>query len=418
MECIADLHLHSRYAMACSDQLTLANIDATAKEKGINLVSTGDFTHPTWFKELNSRLEEAGKGTYSLKGSTTGTKYLLGSEVCTIFEDKTGKPRKIHHCILAPSMEVADSINSELAEFGDLHSDGRPVLNKLTPAGLVEILHSINSDTLVFPAHLWTPWFGALGAFSGFNSLDEVYEDQSKHIRAFETGLSSDPKMNWTVSRLDKYAMLSGSDAHSLPKMGREAVILDLDKDFSYHNVASKIKSKDLKMTIEFYPEEGKYHFDGHRNCNISISPTVAKKYNDRCPKCGKKLTIGVMHRVNDLADRELGFMPTDAVPYVHAIPLREVIAYVSKKGEYTTYVKLAYSNLIQKFGTEFNVLMKSDMDSIAEVDKDLARAIGIIREDRANVVPGYDGVFGIIDIFNEAKEGKEQGMQKRITEF
>ncbi len=419
MECIADLHIHSKYAMACSEQLTLENIDAAAREKGIRIISTGDFTHPRWISEIKNKLKDNGCGMYSLNGGSESTMFVLGSEVCTIFEDRTGKTRRIHNCILAPSIEVAEQVNSHLSKFGDLASDGRPVLNKISPSKLVEDLFNIDKNIFVFPAHLWTPWFGALGAFSGFNSIEEAYEDQSKHIYAYETGLSSDPPMNWRISKLDKYAIISGSDAHSIPKMGRESIIADMEKkDMSFVGLTGKIKRKELKLTVEFYPEEGKYHFDGHRNCNVSLSPQAAKRYGDRCPKCGRKLTIGVLHRIDDLADREEGYLPKGAVPYVHAIPLQEVIAYVTKKSQTSSYVKVTYAKLIRKFGTEFNVLMKSYPEQIAEVDRELARAIRIIREDRANVVPGYDGVFGVIDIFNEVKAKQDQGMQKRITEF
>lgn len=419
MECIADLHMHSKYAMACSEQLVLENMDAAAKEKGIKIIGTGDFTHPAWLPELKSRLSETAPGMYSLKGSSTGTRFVLSAEVCTIFEDKAGKFRKIHHCMLAPNIEVAEQVNAALSKHGDLRSDGRPTLTKITPAELVEKVYSISDEMFVFPAHIWTPWFGVLGAFSGFNSMEEAYEDQAKHIYAYETGLSSDPPMNWMVSKLDKYALISGSDAHSLPKMGREAVVLSMEEqDMSFKGLTGKIKNKDMKMTVEFYPEEGKYHYDGHRNCNISLSPEEAAKYNDRCPKCGKQLTIGVMHRVDELADREFGEKPSDAVPYVHAIPLQEVIAYVSNKAQTSSYVKATYAKLIDRFKSEFNVLLKADIDQIREEDKELARAIGVIREDKANVIPGYDGTFGIIDIFNQSKSNSDKGKQKRISEF
>ncbi|MHB1830240.1 MAG: endonuclease Q family protein [Candidatus Micrarchaeaceae archaeon] len=419
MEFIADLHIHSKYAMACSNQLTLENMNATAKEKGIGIMGTGDFTHPRWLSEIKNNLEDSGGGLYTLKGGTEGTRFALSSEVCTIFEDRSGKSRRIHHCILAPSVEIAEQVNMHLSKFGDLASDGRPVLNKITPAGLVEELFRISEDIFVFPAHLWTPWFGALGAFSGFNSIDEVYEDQARHVHAYETGLSSDPPMNWRISSLDKYTLISGSDAHSLPKMGREAIIIDMEgNEVNYKEFVGKIKNKELKLTLEFYPEEGKYHFDGHRNCSMSLTPEEAGKYGDVCPKCGKRLTIGVLHRVNALADREDGSRPEGAAPYVHAIPLQEVIAYVTKKSQTSTYVQSTYAKLIQRFGTEMNILLKSRIEEISETDKELGRAIRLVREDRANVIPGYDGVFGIIDIFNEAKEKGSKYAQKRITEF
>ncbi len=414
MEYIADLHMHSKYAMACSEQLVLEAMDVSAHEKGIKILGTGDFTHPKWIKELKEKLSEQ-NGIFRLKGSSHGTNFVLSSEVCTIFDDRTGKSRKIHNCMLAPSFEVVEEINSRLAKHGALESDGRPAL-MMSPSQLVETVYSVSKDVFVFPAHLWTPWFGALGAFSGFNSIEEAYEDQAKHIYAYETGLSSDPEMNWRISKLDKYSLISGSDAHSLPKMGREAIVLDIDeKKLSYHEIINKIKSKDMKLTVEFYPEEGKYHFDGHRNCNISLTPEESSKYGDRCPKCGKRLTIGVLHRIDQLADREAGEKPANAVPYVHAIPLEEVIAYVMKKNTYSPYVKSAYQKLIERFGTEFNVLLKADVNQIREVDKDLAKALESVREGRVNLIPGYDGVFGIIDIFNEVKATKEKGKQSQL---
>lgn len=234
MEYVADLHLHSKYAMACSEKLTLEGMDISAKEKGIKIISTGDFTHPKWIAEMKRKLDDNGGGMFSLKGSSEGSRFILGSEVCTIFEDRMGKTRRIHNCILAPSIEIAEQINFHLSKFGDLASDGRPILNKISPSQLVEDLFKIDKDIFIFPAHLWTPWFGALGAFSGFNSIEDAYQDQAKHIHAYETGLSSDPPMNWRISKLDKYTLISGSDAHSLPKIGREAIILDMqEKDLT-----------------------------------------------------------------------------------------------------------------------------------------------------------------------------------------
>ncbi len=224
--------------------------------------------------------------------------------------------------------------------------------------------------------------------------------------------------MNWRISKLDKYALISGSDAHSLPKLGREAVVFEFEKEPSYKHIIDSIKEKRMKMTVEFYPEEGKYHFDGHRNCNISLSPEESSKYGDRCPKCGKRLTIGVLHRVDRLADREEGYTPSNAVPFVHAIPLEEVIAYVMKKTTYSPFVKSSYKKILEQFGTEFNVLIKADINQIKEADKDLGKAIESVREGRVNLVPGYDGVFCIIDIFNEVKQKKDAGKQARISEF
>ncbi len=415
MEYIADLHIHSKYAMACSEQLTLENMDSTAKAKGIGIMGTGDFTHPLWLKELKSKLVER-DGMHYLKDSQGGTAFVLSSEVCTIFEDRSGKSRKIHHCIFAPDLEAAEHIGHELSKFGDLSSDGRPALN-LSPAALVEIASGVSRDTFIFPAHAWTPWFGVLGAFSGFDSISDAYEDQAGKIRALETGLSSDPGMNWRVSSLDKYSLISGSDAHSLPKIGREAVVMDMEKP-AYGELVRKIVEKEMKLTVEFYPEEGKYHFDGHRNCNVSLSPEESAKYGDRCPKCARRLTIGVLHRVNALADREEGYRPKGAVPYIHAIPLQEIIAQVMGKNVLSPYVKRTYQELLSNFGTEFDVLLKCDVDTLGSMDRKLGSAIDAMRDERVNLVPGYDGVFGIVDVLNQAKAKKAHGKQSRINEF
>lgn len=411
MEYVIELHPHSKYAAACSNQMTLENMAISCEKKGIHIIGSADFTHPLWFKDIKQKLEEDGKGVFKLKDSKSKTRFLLTSEMSIIFPnekgkgvfDRTGEVKRFHNCVIAPSIEVVEQINSQMAKFGNLSYDGRPMLT-MKASEFVEILHGISKDIFIFPAHAWTPWFGVFGSMSGFNSMEEAYEDQAMHIRALETGLSSDPAMNWRISKLDKYAILSGSDAHSLPKLGREATVLELDeKDLSYNTIIDSIKDKRIKYTIEFYPEEGKYHFDGHRKCNVSLTPEDAARYNNVCPVCGKPLTLGVMHRINELADREPGYVPKGAVPFVHAIPLQEVIAFISKKTVYSAYVKSTYEKMIEKFGTETNVLLKADIEQIREVDKEIATAIENIREDRVSIKPGYDGVFGIIDIMNEA---------------
>lgn len=413
MEYLADLHIHSRHARACSDQLTLENMDATASEKGITLLGTGDFTHPLWLNSIKSSLS-GDNGIYSLKNSKNGTKFVLSSEVCTIFEDKSQKSRRIHHCMLAPSTSVAEQINNQLSAYGDLSSDGRPILN-LPPDRLVKIVSGISKDVFIYPAHIWTPWYGVLGAFSGFNSIKDAYGDQAVHIHAIEMGLSSDLLMNWRVSRLDEYTLLAGSDAHSLPKIGREAIIID-GNELSYGMLIDALKANRIKKIIKFYPEAGKYHYDGHRNCGISLAPEQAAKYNGMCPKCGKRLTKGVLHRVDELADRTSGYVPNGAVPYVHSVQLLEIIAYVMKKSPYSPHVKRAYSDMISKFGPEFDILLNVDIDRIKHEKADIGAAIERIRSNKIRLIPGYDGVFGTIDIFNEAEQKTCGGMQKRIS--
>ncbi len=430
MELISELHTHSKYAGACSDKLTLENMDATAKTKGIGLMGTADFTHPDWFAAMKKTLEPQGNGLFRLKGSKTGTNFILSAEICTIFPkvkgetaslfDRSGKAAKIHNGLLVPDMESIAQINEALSKRGNLSIDGRPQLS-MSAAELVEIVHGINPKSFVYPAHVWTPWFGAFGSMSGFDSIEEAYEDQAQHIYAIETGLSSDPAMNWRLSKLDKYAIISSGDAHSLPKLGREATVFEIDeKKLSYDALMAAMKSKKIKCTIEFYPEEGKYHYDGHRRCNISLSPSEAARYNNICPVCRKKLTLGVLHRVNDLADRDEGFKPKGAVPFVHAVPLNEIIAFVSGKGVYTQYVSETYNRLVERFGTEMNVLLNANVDNIRELDSKLSEAIENIREDRVSIKPGYDGVFGVIDITKavEAKGAAPKAYgQRTITE-
>ncbi|MGC8479345.1 MAG: endonuclease Q family protein [Candidatus Micrarchaeia archaeon] len=425
MELISDFHTHSKYAGACSENLTIKNISRTCVEKGINLISTGDFTHPLWFKEIKENLIDTGSGIFKNKNTSTSPYFILGTEVCTVYNKNNESKgifsrapgiKKVHNCILAPNLETAESINVELAKYGSLSIDGRPILNISTPE-LVEKLISINKDIFIFPAHAWTPWFGVFGSISGFDSIKEAYEDQSKHIHAIETGLSSDPSMNWRISSIDKYALISGSDAHSPQKLGREATIIKLN-DLTYKDVINSIISKNISYTVEFFPEEGKYHFDGHRNCNISLSPEDSKKYNNLCPKCRKKLTLGVLNRVEQLSDRDEGYVLKNAPPFIKMVPLIEVISYIYSKGKASKTVLETYNNLIKTFGTEFNLLLNADIEKINSCDVNLGKAIDSIRSGKINIKPGYDGVFGIIDILSREPNEKNKGYQKTIQEF
>ncbi|MGC8587144.1 MAG: endonuclease Q family protein [Candidatus Micrarchaeia archaeon] len=417
MEYIADLHLHSRYSRACSTEISIRSLDLAAHTKGIDILGTGDFTSPQWLSEIKSNLTETEDGLYKLKSGGFGTRFVVSVEVSNIFE-RNGKTRKVHICILAPSISTAENINDVLSKYGNLESDGRPTLN-LDIISMVEMLYEIDDKVVIFPAHAWTPFFSVFGSFFGFDSMKEAFEDQAKRVHALETGLSSDPPMNWRVSELDSYTLVSNSDAHSLPNLGREANVFDFGSP-SYDALKSAIEKKDsnrFRMTVEFYPEEGKYHYDGHRNCGVSLSPKEALRYNNRCPVCGKKLTIGVLHRVDMLADRPEGYIPDNAIPYVHAEPLQEVIAYVSKKGKTSNYVKEMYSKFIGKFGNEFNATLKSSIEDIRDIDKDMAEAIENIRSGNVNLIPGYDGVFGIVDIMNRVRK-PSKGEQRNITDF
>ncbi|MEM3875949.1 MAG: endonuclease Q family protein, partial [Candidatus Micrarchaeaceae archaeon] len=370
MKVIADLHIHSRFSRACSNKINPVSLEKAAKLKGINLISTGDFLHKDWLLELKQNLvKDNESGFYKIKNSNENIKFVLGTEISTFFWEKS-KSKRIHTCVLIKNIESIEQIRDQLSKFGHIDADGRPILS-ISTSELMDILLNIEKNAFIFPAHIWTPFFGALGDMSGFNSIKEAYQDQEKHIYALETGLSSDPIMNWRVSQLDKYALISNSDAHSLDKIGREANVFNVE-NFSYDNVINAIKEKNIKKfekTIEFYPEEGKYHFDGHRQCNFSLDPQ--NENNEICPICKKQLVIGVLHRVNELADRPVGFIPKNSIPYEHQIPLKEIISIVIKKGVNTQGVEKKYNALIQEFGTEFNAL-NSSFDAISKIDQNI----------------------------------------------
>jgi uncharacterized protein (TIGR00375 family) len=419
MKVIADLHIHSRFAMACSSMITVDGIDTTCKQKGVKLIGTGDFAHPTWMKELKERLEPAEEGFFRVKGSQTGVRFVLSAEVSTVY-NANNDSKRIHHCMLAPDFESADAINDVLSKKGDLASDGRAQIS-MSSAELVESVMGINKDTFVFPAHIWTPFFGALGVYSRYNSLKEVYEDQEKHIHALEQGLSADPAMNWRISALDKYTLLSNSDMHSLPKIGREANVFEMDEDkFSYGAITDAMKSKDtkrIKMNIEFFPEEGKYHYDGHRQCMFSVDPEHSNIKN--CPVCGKRLTIGVLHRVNDLADRPPGYVPSGSVPYVKLVPLLEIIAYALKKTAYSPLVAREYEKLVGRFGKEFEILMDTPESELsAFTEPEIAKAIINVRNGNISISPGYDGNFGVLDLLNRDKDKAQQNRVRQKPLF
>ncbi|MGB9732901.1 MAG: endonuclease Q family protein [Candidatus Micrarchaeia archaeon] len=415
MKAYCDFHIHSKYSRATSENLGLEGIAEGAKNKGISIIGTGDFTHPAWFAELKEKLKPAEEGLYEYRG----VRFILTVEVSTIFNRPDGV-KKVHHIIHAPSLETASQINDLLSKYGDLAADGRPTLNA-EPSEIVEKIISLDKDVLIYPAHNWTPFYGCMGSQNMFNSLKECYGDQEKNIYALETGLSSDPKMNWRLSILDKYSLLSSSDAHSQQNIGREMTVFEIE-EMSYKSINDAIKKKDnkkLALTVEYYPEEGKYHYDGHRNCNVSMSPQEAEKHGNLCPVCGKPLVIGVLHRVEELADRPEGFMPSNASRFVYAVPLIEVLSYITNKGRNTQHVKSLYSSLLKKFGSEVRILLNEDLEKIKEVDKTLAEAIENMRESKVNLIPGYDGVFGVVDLLNRIKMPERNfGVQRRISDF
>ncbi|MGD6851926.1 MAG: endonuclease Q family protein [Candidatus Bathyarchaeia archaeon] len=400
MRVIADLHIHGRFSRATSEQMNIEEIAKYAKIKGLNLVGTGDFTHLLWLQEIRETLaSEADTGLFKLAKVDSPVRFMLQTEVCTIF-DHGGQSKKVHHVILTPSLETADQINERLAKFGDLKADGRPILDCTAPQ-LVEEVMAVSGDNMVFPAHAWTPWFSIFGAFSGFNTIKECYQDMTKHIHALETGLSSDPPMNWRLSGLDKYALLSNSDCHSFwPwRIGREANVFDLP-DLTYNQVISAISDNDperFKFTIETDPAYGKYHWTGHRNCKISFSPQEAIKFGNICPVCRRKLTKGVEQRVEELADRPATYKRPDAPGFKRLLPLSEVIAaVVGTDSPSTQAVWKVYNALIGKFGDEYSVLIDVPLDALAAVvDTPFAQAIIKVRDGTAKVTPGYDGVYG-----------------------
>ncbi|MFH1820531.1 MAG: endonuclease Q family protein [Candidatus Nealsonbacteria bacterium] len=411
MKFVADFHLHSKYSRATSKDMDLESLNKWGKIKGIKVLGTGDFTHPEWFSNLKEKLKPAEPGLFKLKGETD-TRFMLTSEISCIYS-KNGKVRKIHILVFAPSFEAVDKINAHLGWIGNLKSDGRPILG-LDAKELVKIVLNASPECLVVPAHLYTPWFSLFGSKSGFDSIEECFEEYSKYIYAGETGLSSDPPMSWRNSSLDKITLLSNSDCHSPSKIGREANVFDLD--LSYQNIAQAIKEKDgskFLYTIEFFPQEGKYHYDGHRNCGISLAPAESKKYNNVCPTCGRGLTIGVMNRVEALADRKEGFSPEGAIPFKSLIPLEEIVAESLGMTTASQRVKNEYKNLIKNFKTEFTVLLNASRQELESATlPEIAEGVIRVREGKVFIEPGYDGVYGKVKLFSrgEQKELSKQG--------
>ena len=415
MRFIADFHLHSKYSRATSKDMDLENLEKWAKLKGIKVLTIGDFTHPEWFKNLKEKLEPAEPGLFKLKNSGSTIRFILTTEISCIYSKKF-KVRKIHILIFAPSFEVVEKINAHLGWIGNLKADGRPILG-LDAKELAKIVLNASKDCLIVPAHLWTPFFSIFGSRSGFDSIEECFEDYSKYIYAGETGLSSSPDMNWRLSALDKITLISNSDAHSPAKLGREANVFDTE--LNYQSIIETIKSKNPQKflyTIEFFPEEGKYHYDGHRMCGISLSPAESKKYNNICPNCGRPLTIGVLNRVDSLADRPEGFKPENAIPFKSLVPLEEIIADVVGQGVGTIEVEKEYKNLIEKFGNEFSVLIDVPRQELEAVTlPEIAEGIIRVREKKVFIEPGYDGVYGKIRIFSK---GEQKTLSRQGTLF
>ena len=415
MRFIADFHIHSKYSRATSRDMEVETLAKWAKKKGIALLGTGDFTHPTYFAELRSKLEPLGNGLFQLKKGDPGIRYMLTTEVSNIYSQE-GKVRRIHNLIFAPSFEVVEIIRSKLGNLGKLSSDGRPIFS-FSAKDLVRVILDISAECLIIPAHAWTPWFSVFGANSGFDSIEECFGEMSSHIHAIETGLSSDPEMNWRLSRLDAITLLSNSDAHSPSRLGRESNAFDCAMD--YQEVTEAIRKKDQKkllFTLEFFPEEGKYHFDGHRQCGVIFSPSQTKSNQFLCPNCHKRLTIGVMHRVEELSDRPEGFIPKNAIPSIHLIPLEEIIAEALGYRVGTKAVETEYDRLVERGGSEFQILLDATPDELASfVPKKILEGIIRMRQGKVSILPGHDGVYGKITLFPERKEGEELKEQLKL---
>jgi len=392
---ISDFHIHSRFSLATSQNINIPVLNDYAQRKGISLLGTGDFTHPVWFKELQKFLKPSGNGLFSYNN----TNFILTAEVCNIFyPEKSAK--KIHSLIFSPSFESAEKINKKICKYGRLKSDGRPILN-MHAKDMAEIVFDTDSFCFIVPSHIWTPHFGLFGSKSGFSNINECFGYMAKYIFALETGLSSDPKMNWQVSNLDRFSLISNSDAHSPLKLGREANIFNAKMD--YFEIADALKHKDNKKfigTIEFFPEEGKYHWDGHQQCKINIHPSEAKKINNICPICKKELTLGVMHRVEDLSDRPYGFIPKNSIPYYSLVPLIEILAQVLHKRPESDKIKSKYFEITSDIGAELEILLDfTEEELLQKLPEDIANAILKVRNKQIEIIPGYDGIYGKVKI-------------------
>ncbi len=406
MSYICDFHIHSRYSRATSKEMNIESLAKWGKIKGIDLLGTGDFTHPDWLRELKEKLKPAGEGLFE----HNGIKFILTAEVCSIYF-KAGKTRRIHNILFAPNFKTVDEINKMLSNYGNLFSDGRPILS-LPADELVENILKIDPNCLVIPAHVWTPHFALFGANSGFDKIEECFEDQTPNIYSLETGLSSDPAMNWKWSKLDRFTLTSNSDAHSPSKIGREANVFNAP--FKYGELKEILKTKDRKRflyTLEFFPQEGKYHWDGHRACKQRLSPKEAKNVNNQCPSCGRKLTIGVMHRVEKLGDRKDDFILQTSPGFKNIIPLAEIISASLGVGPDSVTVGREYNKLIKTFGNEFKILLDVPKpDIVKSVPAKIAKGILRVRDGNVRITPGYDGVYGEIGIFTtDDQEDKKQ---------
>lgn len=439
MQQILDLHIHSKYSRSCSPLLTLPNIEAACRIKGVDIIATGDFTYPEWFSEIKNKLVEtaAGSGLYKLKtAKDEKVKFILSAEVALIYKDG-GKARRIHLVIHAPNIAAAEELNKYLDKNFNIRSDGRPILGLSAPK-LMELCLGIDKKFLIYPAHIWTPWFAVFGSKSGFDRMEDCFHEYTKNIYAIETGLSSDPEMNWRLSALDKFSVLSNSDAHSLPNIAREASVMELRKN-NYEEIYEIIKNKKiissdvihslsenennheknfgLEFTIEFFPEEGMYHYSGHREHGASFTPEQTKKLKGLCPVCKKPLTIGVMDRVEELADRPAGFKPANAAPFKKLVELDKIIAEsLDIKSRSSNKVRVEYNSLIKQGGSELNILLNISLKDLEKMaGAAITEGVKRVREGRLLIKPGFDGQYGEVKIFSDQE--KKKNKQKSLFE-
>lgn len=408
MKFIADFHIHSKFSIATSRMLVPEVLELWGKKKGIALLGTGDAVHPGWMSELKEKLTETGSGLLTLKKSYRHSAvnelengievhFILTAEISCIYK-KGGKVRKVHNLIVAPSFSAFDTISKRLGKIGNIVSDGRPILG-IDSKDLLEIVLNSCPEAFIIPAHIWTPWFSVLGSKSGFDSIDECYDDLSKYIFAVETGLSSDPPMNWQCSFLDRFSLVSNSDAHSPENLGREANIFDTDLSYGAVVKALKREAEGFLGTIEYFPEEGKYHFDGHRKCGICWEPNVTKSHNGICSVCGKKVTVGVYNRVWELSDRFVNGREKNRNIFYSLTPLKNILSEVYKVGAASRRIGFEYEKLIRAAGSEFAVLIDKPVDELKQINSDLGTGIERLRARRVWLTAGYDGIFGSVKV-------------------
>ncbi len=430
MKIYADLHFHSKYSRAVSPKMQLENIGQWANKKGLDLVTVTDFTHPLWIRNIKNKLDEIRSGIYQLKNNCQSPKFIINTELSFIYNQ-----HRIHMLVFAPNIKTAEEINQLLTtkEF-NLLSDGRPILG-IPPKQFIKMSQKINPNILYLPAHIWTPWFSLFGSKSGYDSIEACFGKYANQITAVETGLSSDPLMNWQIKQLDNKVIVSFSDAHSLPNLGREVTIFKLPEKFNYQDILTALKTKTnpkakVVMTLEFYPEEGKYHYTGHRKCKVCQSPEKTKKLGSSCPVCGKPLTVGVMHRVSELS-RQQKIKPETKLkkglklishpqnthpPFIRLIPLQEIIAEAENVGVKTKTVKKKYQLAVNHFKNEINLLINAPIKKLQPVlGKKISRGIKKNRLGKISVQPGYDGLYGKVKIWDDNQKSKGGQQQKSL---